>query len=405
MNNIMKKQIILMAALLGTAVSVNAQSYQMNVYTNAGVVSYDASAVVKVDYSQKPSAVDTIPAGTDLAAYINGNAVFDSLTNVVFPLEEGGSYTQSAPIVVPTGASLTISGKQSAIQFTGDAGYVTAGGLVLSGIVIDASASANPLIELSTAPDENSLNLIGGAGGYYFIASPVSLLNSEVKGLNSYLLSDNNTKYCVTNFTVDNCIINMSTTAAAGMSATAFIYFKAGGIKDLTVCNSTLYQTGESDAKFFVQYNNSARLDRYGYDKNTQTQSVNFVNNTFYNMCKSGQWCNYNGIGGQKYSAFNVENNIWVNCTTTGGGVARRICGGRNASTYTVCVFNNNTYGNYVTAEDGTVSFVNETGVESYDTGTVLTSDPAFKDAANADFTPTGEQQVAAQTGDGRWFK
>ncbi len=377
----------------------------MNVYTSAGIVLYDASAVVKVDYTQKPSAVDTIPEGTDLAAYINGNAVFDSLTNVVFPLKKGGSYTQSAPVVVPVGASLSIVGKQSVIRFTGDAGYVTAGGFVLSGVVIDASASANPLIALSTTPDESSLNLLGGAGGYYFIPSPVSLLDSKVTGLNSYIITDNNTKYCVTNFTVDNCIINMTTTTASGLASTAAVYFKAGGIKDLTVSNSTVYQTGESDANFFVQYHNSARLDRYGYDKNTQTQSVKFINNTFYNMCKSGQWCNYNGVAGQKYSAFNVENNIWVNCATTGGGVARRICGGRNASTYTVCVFNNNTYGNYVTAEDGTVSFVNETGVETYDTGTVLTSDPAFKDAANADFTPTGEQQVAAKTGDPRWFE
>ncbi|MBQ4029662.1 MAG: DUF5123 domain-containing protein, partial [Prevotella sp.] len=37
-------------------------------------------------------------------------------------------------------------------------------------------------------------------------------------------------------------------------------------------------------------------------------------------------------------------------------------------------------------------------------TGTALTTDPAFKDAADGDFTPTGEAQVAAKTGDPRWF-
>ena len=42
----------------------------------------------------------------------------------------------------------------------------------------------------------------------------------------------------------------------------------------------------------------------------------------------------------------------------------------------------------------------------SYDTGgSILTSDPAFEDATNADFTPTGEQQVENQTGDPRWFE
>ena len=36
--------------------------------------------------------------------------------------------------------------------------------------------------------------------------------------------------------------------------------------------------------------------------------------------------------------------------------------------------------------------------------GTALTTDPAFADPANGDFTPTGADQVANQTGDPRWY-
>ena len=40
----------------------------------------------------------------------------------------------------------------------------------------------------------------------------------------------------------------------------------------------------------------------------------------------------------------------------------------------------------------------------NYDTGTVLTTDPAFVDPENGIFTPTGADQVAKQTGDPRWY-
>jgi hypothetical protein len=42
----------------------------------------------------------------------------------------------------------------------------------------------------------------------------------------------------------------------------------------------------------------------------------------------------------------------------------------------------------------------------TYDTsGTILTTDPAFANPANGDFTPTGAEQLQYKTGDSRWYE
>ena len=99
-------------------------------------------------------------------------------------------------------------------------------------------------------------------------------------------------------------------------------------------------------------------------------------------------------MAGQKYSIFSVINNIWFDCGS--GQVPRRILGGRAASSYDECQFNNNTYW---------FNRAPETGNESYDTGVQLTTDPMFKDAGNGDFTiGASTQQAEKQTGDPRWL-
>ena len=149
-------------------------------------------------------------------------------------------------------------------------------------------------------------------------------------------------------------------------------------------------------AKYFIRYNNSARLDRYGYDKDTEFQTMTYTDNTFYGLLLAdGQWGNYNGISGQVYSKFDVERNIWYNC---GKDIIRRMAGGRfNGSN--PMTFDKNTYfnGDVSTAES-------EAGYDK--SGTILTSNPGFLKPANGDFTLSAySDQFMQTTGDPRWYK
>ena len=257
--------------------------------------------------------------------------------------------------------------------------------------VIDASKVSDPFIALTSEPTVAFLPKSDGTGNTdYYGISNILLKNVTLTGVKNSIIYDNNKKYCVVDLTIDDCVIGLATEATKNQ---AIISFQQGGVKDFAMKNSTVYQTAEAENNYFLRYNNSARLDRYGFDKNTETQSISFLNNTFYNVNKNGQWGNYSGIAGQAYSEFHVVGNIWVDCGN--GQISRRLLGGRNASSYTTCEFNNNTYWFNGAAE---------TGNTNYDAGTQLATDPAFKDAANADFTPTGADQVSNKTGDPRWF-
>jgi hypothetical protein len=116
---------------------------------------------------------------------------------------------------------------------------------------------------------------------------------------------------------------------------------------------------------------------------------MTYTNNTFYKMA-SGNWANYSGIA--NYSTYDIQNNIWYSCGD--GATARRIMGNGRLGNGSSATWVYNTYWN----ENGQVDQGN------YDTGVVLTTDPGFVDAANANFTPTGSEQLEKGTGDPRWL-
>ena len=296
----------------------------------------------------------------DLAAVINkgvqkGYTEFELVQNAY----GNAHYTVKQPIV--TDKALSITG---------------------SNVKIDVEHS-DAFILLSKTPAVDLIN-------DYYRMDAITLKGLTVTGLKNSIIYDNNTKYCVVDLTIDDCVLGLETVATKNQ---AFISFQQGGVKDFTMKNSTVYQAGAEENNYFLRYNNSARLDRYGYDKNVETQSINYINNTFYKVGKNGQWGNYNGIAGQAYSEFHVTGNIWVDCGN--GQIARRLLGGRNASSYKTCEFNNNTYWFNGAAE---------TGNTSYDEGNQLTTDPGFKKPAEANFTLSAySEQATEKTGDPRW--
>lgn len=308
----------------------------------------------------EPEDIEISPASGDISAALEEASAGKLVRNITINLTEGAAYTMSAPIVAPAG--LVING---------------------NGATIDASAVDAALFQLSTTPAVEAVN-------DYFRVDNMKIADVTITGVKHSIIYDNNTKYCVVDLTIENALIGLATES---VSNDALIAFQAGGVKDFTIKNSTVY--GNAVANYFIRYNNNSRLDRYGFDKETEFQTMTYLNNTFYKVIKDGgQWGNYNGIGGQVFSKFDIQKNIWVDCSTD---IIRRLAGGRfNGSN--PMTFDLNTY-----YYNGTDRSANEA---SYDnSGNILTTDPKFADAANADFhIGSSTDQAQYQTGDPRWL-
>ena len=299
-----------------------------------------------------------------------------------------GEYTLSQPLefnyhkVVLRTSDKT---HHATITLAADANFIASNDFTLKYVNINASAITKPVIEAysyDTAPD----GILEKPGNYYLIDF-VRIMDCEIAGVVGSLFYDNNKAYGVVNFLIKNSVI-MLTTTTDKIKNQAWISFQGGGVKDFSMANSTIFQMGDGNPQFFLRYNNSIRVDRLGWTKSDHT-TITYTNNTFYKV-GTGNWSNYSGLS--DYSVYNVQNNIWYACGN--GQIARRILGNGRLGTNASATWNNNTYWN----EDGQVD------QGTYDTGTVLTTDPDFENPAALDFTPRGAEQVEKQTGDPRWF-
>lgn len=300
-------------------------------------------------------------AGSDIATALTEAKAGKEVGKITINLAENAAYTLGASI--ETGAGLVING---------------------NGATIDASALETPVILMSATPTVEVVS------DFYRVDS-VAVKNVTINGAKSSIFYDNNTKYCVVDFVLDGVDFALAT---AAVENEALIAFKAGGAKDVTVKNSTIYGNGEV-AKYFIRYNNTARLDRYGFDKETEFQTMTYQNNTFYNLLKEdGQWGNYNGIGGQAYSKFDVQKNIWFNCGTD---IIRRMAGGRFNGKNPMEFAYNTYFENGESLAEGEAKYDNSE--------TILTTNPDFVNAAEGNFTiGASTEQAKYQTGAPKWL-
>lgn len=334
----------------------------------------------------------TIPAGSDIAEWFEQNPIGEGHTGemLCFDLEAGGSYTLSKAVDF-LGNQVTLrttdENNHAKVTFTGtDATIKTYTAITLKYLDFDMSASTKALLTLSDTPDE-ALKGATGTGDYYNIMYAATVNGCDISGVNGNLIYDSNIKYCLEMLLIKNSTVHLTSSATTSVSGNAIIYCKGGYINDLTIEESTFWNSGDSDAKYFVQYNNAGRSLRAGYTNNY----ITYENCTFYNIVKAGQWGNYGGFSGQACSVYKMTNTILVDCGNS--QVARRLVGGRVGSG--TATFANNTY-----MFDG--AFENTAGYD--DSGTNIESDPGFKDAANGDFTVSGSEQLAKRTGDPRWL-
>ena len=343
-------------------------------------------------------ATAVIPNGTDIYEWSQGEdikALIETPTEetLIFDLEEGGQYTLSNIVDFGHNKVLLRTAHKTnwaTITYANGASIQFGGGFTLRYMNIDGNETTDPILGLSPNPNE----AIKGLNNHYIINDPVTVQNCYVYNVQRQFLHDTKVKYCVATFLMENTMVNFTTDT--GMSGGSYfqIYDGGGFINDFTIRNCTFWNSINKDgaihhAKYFLRYNNAGRCDRADFTKN----SINMYNCTFYNIVKTGQMANHGGFDGRATSEYEILNNIFVDCGS--GQVPRRIVGRVGNADKTI--FNNNTY--WI---DGAAESVESTS--QYDTGYQLQSDPAFVDAENGNFEPTGAEQVALMTGDPRWF-
>lgn len=271
--------------------------------------------------------------------------------NITINLAADGAYTISAPI--EAGGSVTINGA--------------------AGAKIDASALTDAFIKMSKTPAVAKVT-----SGQYVVTTPAKIENVKITGLTKSIYTDNGIEYAFETFTINNCVFEYETQASYVLD------FSKSMAINFNIINSTFYSKTSGTANF-ISLSGKRPWQITGYEVETGKLTVD--HSTFYNLAKSKQFLNTNTLKGQKY-LYVMNSNIFVDCSN------KKIYGNMTNNAKQVTTDSKNTY-----MFDGV--FFAETG---YNGDAGLQTDPAFKDAANGDFT-LGASTVQAkyETGDPRW--
>lgn len=373
---------------------------------NAALGNSDAAEATQINFSTFTPTFATIPAGSDLNEWFAANPVpGDGNEMLNYDLIGGAQYTVSGVLDFDGHAvALRSTSKSNHAKITytsAESGITTTAAMNIKYLDFDCSSMEGSkgvfaFSKNTTVPNASDIDpsLYKWAGAY--IANPIAITNCNFDNVNGYFFWDNSAKTWAETLLVDNCVVHL--TPQTSLSGGVFWSNKAGQFNNLTVSNSTFYESPDNpgDYKYFYQAGMPKAPDLY-VDNSTQAQtatnSVNYLNCTFYHVTwNGGQWGNYNGMQSKNYSYWIMKNCIFFDCSSS--GVARRFLHGRTNQLH--AEFLNNTYMN----PDGSFQ---DPG--NYDvSGTIIEEDPLFANPAAGDFHISGTTQVARKTGDPRWL-
>ena len=369
----------------------------------------DATNEVAKEFSTFTPTFMTISGGADLNEWFAQNAVPETaLTeNLNYDLEGGAEYTISDVLDFDgkrvtlrsnsksNHAKVRLTGATSGITFTAPfaAKYLD---FDCAGMGDAVGVFAFSKTTTVTAASEIDPEVYSWSGP--IIQEPIAISSCNFDNVKGYFFWDNQVKTACMTFLVDNCVVHLTPEKAIGGGV--FWTNKAGHINDLTVTNSTFWESADcaGDYKYFYQAGMATGPNLYVKDTpsyKAATNSVNYHNSTFYHVTwNNGQWGNYNGMQSKTYSYWIMTDCIFYDCSTS-GSVPRRFLHGR--ANQPGAKFNNNTY----MKNDGTFQ-----DPQNYDTsGTIIEEDPQFANPAAGDFTiGAGTEQAKRKTGDPRWL-
>lgn len=361
---------------------------------NESVNNKDAVKFTTALYSTLLPAFKVIPDGSDLYQFFIDNPIpADSTNELAYELVPNGKYTLSAPLDFQT-HWITLRGDKiyhPTVTYTSAGRLRTTSGLTLKYMDMDCGAigadvTDGAMLLLSATPDPKILNTTYNS--YYILTKDIYFFQCNFININRRLVFDANIKYCLKNFMIEECKIQLN---ALNDANGGIIYMQGGFVNSFTILNSTVWGNTQS-AGYFLRYNNSGRPDRAGFVNG----SIRFLNNTFYNVVYSGQMGNYSGMNSLLVT-LNLAKNIFVDCGS--GQVVRRL----SASTTTmVRDLSDNCYWYNGTSPEAQeiIATYGDKSKSAY------CADPLFLNASTGDFTiGAGATKVLTQkSGDPRWL-
>lgn len=273
------------------------------------------------------------------------------------------------------------------LRYTVKQSIVTDKAISITGenVQIDVESGAD-FIKVANVAGEKAKKA-DGSDSNYTIVENITLKGLTINGLTKSLINNTSGNVVFTKISIDDDVIDFS-------GSSAVFALGNGYPEDLTITKSTLWsQAGHTGYLFQAQ----------GRPKDaTGSTSWTIEKSTLYQIAKGKKMNNNNsGIKGQSTTKLTLtESILFETGSNTGNEINGWLFGQNSASP--VRTYNKNTYwaGN---AEATGWTDSSKTGSDQ--TGTALTTDPGFKDAANGDFTLSAySAQLSEQTGDPRWF-
>lgn len=304
------------------------------------------------------------------------NALND-VGNITINLAANGAYTLSAPI--EGSSSITVAGPATLAD--GE-----------NAPVIDAEANTGAFVKMGTPI------VAANAKGFYEVDN-FAIKNVNVKNIKSYVYDDNKNAFAFAEFAVENCVFEFANTK---QDIDAPFRFQAGGPVKFILKNNTMYQKGTKNNKYFVKISSGNFPDK-AFATFDGPYVWDIEGNTFYQTIAHGDGAKMAFINGGRVgnnfakTSITIKKNIFIDCAGS-ESFLKDLFGGKSTDSdrakFVKIDTDLNTY-----RTDG-----NNIDVSKYDKGTILTTDPSFKDAANGDFT-LGASTVQAkyEAGDPRW--
>ena len=278
----------------------------------------------------------------------NGADIFEALIlaemnvkvrNISINLVKNGNYTIIGPLTAY--ANLEIQG---------------------NGATIDASSLNNNFIQMATTANP--------------AIEYISIHNATVKGLKKPLFYSTQTGYLINWLTIDNCIIEMAA------NVTSVDFTKGSVARNFNIENSSVYAP-TAIANSFYSSQNGQKLTEFDSEG---TRTFTIKNSTMYNLATGKNFFTHRQ-NNQTWLAYDVQNNIFVNCGKS-GQVIRGMNGGGVGSNPTWIIKGNAfNFDNSETGDREDKSAGEETGDPDEIVQESVDGVVTFSDAAGGDFS------------------
>lgn len=244
---------------------------------------------------------------------------------------------------------------------------------------IDVSSLESPVITLAEPTSEEWTEI-----------PAIFVSGIQVKGLKNALFYSGYKNYHIGKFYFLNNVVE------AAADVTVFDFTKGSVAEFFGIDNSTFWAPTATSKSFYSSQGGQKATE---YSSET-IQIFMFFNNTFYNFAKGKNFFSHRQSN-QKWLAYEVQNNIFVNCGKS-GQVIKGMNGGQGGANPTW-----NIIGNAFNFDGADTSANEETGDADEPVKDSVAGVIAFTDAANGDFNGTFTLAEGATKpealGDGRW--